>query len=522
MLLSALISTILALYVSNKKNSSPPLFYFSGLMFSTAVYGVSYLIELSMPTLESAIVCLMFEYTGLTFVPFFWFALAQSYQTEDSEENRTLGQKIPFYFLIPLFMILFAWTNPFHHLMYKRLFLLENVPLTILRAERGVLFLFFNGLLDLVALAGTVRMIYNIFRTKGRFQGQFILMAGAALLPSVSHLFLVFTEIIPYRLDAVPISFTLAGLLLFWGMIKIELFDLVPIARNMVLDALEDGIIVLDLKNRLIDCNNGAAAYFFNNQKPHRGKALQELNGKLFDLINQGTDLSEVIYKREEDSVFIFKISQSEIVHRTYGRMGSLFIFKDITEIQSYVKRLQHLASYDTLTGISNRRQFMEIAGLEVTRAKRSQGYFSLIILDIDHFKRVNDTYGHSAGDYALKAISRLIRENMRADSIYARYGGEEFVILLPQTTADQAEITIERLREVIETTPVQFEDKTIQITASFGIAPYRAGRTLNLETCLKQADMAMYQAKKQGRNMVCRYSPDSDEYSLKTEPISS
>jgi diguanylate cyclase (GGDEF)-like protein len=502
-LISALFSTILALNVALKKKKTPPLHYFSGLMFSIAFYGMNYLLELSVPTLKSAVIFLYLEYTGLTFIPFFWFSLSWFYQAKDSTKASRALRFRPLFFLIPLLMILFVWTNSFHHLLYKSYYLQPNVPLTILRAELGTLFYPYNIFLSVVAFMGTLKIIINMFTTKGRFRGQFALMTIAALLPTVGHI-LNLTIRFPYHMDLGPIFFALAGLFTWWGMISIQLFDLTPIAKNLVLNALEDGVIVLDLRNRLVEYNKAAITNYFENKEHYPGKKLDQLNKSLSDKLSSIQNNSEFVYPNKKGDVTIVKVTRTDIKHRLYGTMGSLFILRDITELRSYVKKLENLASIDTLTGLPNRRHFINVAAEELKQSEENNDTFSLIILDIDHFKSVNDTYGHSAGDEGLRTISRLIKENMRSDSIYGRYGGEEFVIILPHTSMEQARVVMDRLRLVIEQSSFEFEGNTINITASFGISSFQANLDMTLENCFKQADRAMYKAKSDGRNRIC------------------
>lgn len=507
-LASAIISTLLAIYVISRKNKARPLYYFSGLMFSTALYGFSYFAEIIMPDLSSAVLALKFEYVGLTFLPFFWICLAWFYDSESSENDLKILEKQHIIFIIPIVLIFVVWTNSYHHLVYENILLrpdVSDIPLTLLKLSRGPLFWVINGILNLSALTGIIKMIYNIFHKKGDFHGQFALMLLVALFPFVAHVLLLL-RMIPLNLDIVPISFALWGLLIFLSMIKIKLFNLLPIAQSMVLNAMEDGVLVVDLRNRIIECNHSARKYFFKEDNFSLGKPLNVLNEQLHRAINNEQKTSEIMLKAVDGYDYIFKITKSEIEHKLYGILSFLYILQDITQMQTYMNKLEKLASFDDLTGIFNRRHFITIARMEQIQTDRNQGYFSLVILDLDHFKSINDEYGHSCGDMVLQIISKQIQKNMRSDSFCGRYGGEEFVILLPRTTSTQAGVTIERLRKIIEETAVLFEDKIIHITASFGIANYVAGCNMSLDMCLNMADQAMYWAKEKGRNRICHY----------------
>ncbi len=171
----------------------------------------------------------------------------------------------------------------------------------------------------------------------------------------------------------------------------------------------------------------------------------------------------------------------------------------------------------DSLTGLYNRRHFNRLAEDEIYRALRFGRPLAAMMLDIDFFKRVNDTFGHPAGDTVLKQIARATQEVIRTTDIPARYGGEEFVILLPETTGEVAAAIAERLRRLIEETTIQTEKGPITITASLGVSNYPADvagtESMSNEKMLAEfiaaTDKALYASKKAGRNRVTIYRPD-------------
>lgn len=171
--------------------------------------------------------------------------------------------------------------------------------------------------------------------------------------------------------------------------------------------------------------------------------------------------------------------------------------------------KYRKMAVYDWLTGVHNRRYFMELAQSELGRSLRGNMPLSVAMLDVDHFKRFNDTYGHLNGDACLQHVARVITATVRRMDIVARFGGEEFVILLPETDLDTGCMVAERVREALETTPVNLEaGKTAGITASLGVAEVaRDDAKSDLEGAVTDvincADRAMYQAKAAGRNQV-------------------
>jgi diguanylate cyclase (GGDEF)-like protein len=165
-------------------------------------------------------------------------------------------------------------------------------------------------------------------------------------------------------------------------------------------------------------------------------------------------------------------------------------------------KMLYEYATVDPLTGLNNRRFFVSIAEHEFTKRKRSN--IAMILTDIDHFKKINDTYGHDAGDHVLKNIAALLMDEKRDDDLLARWGGEEFLFLLPDTTLEEAYLAAERIRAHIESGSISYSDTVrLTITSTFGVVERRDNETFD-ET-LARADIALYEGKHTGRNMVLK-----------------
>lgn len=182
---------------------------------------------------------------------------------------------------------------------------------------------------------------------------------------------------------------------------------------------------------------------------------------------------------------------------------GILATLIDISQRVETEEKLRQYAMTDSLTGIYNRRYFFEIALQEIERAKRYQHNLSVILFDIDRFKKVNDTYGHGVGDDVLCMICEECNKNLRENDIFARYGGEEFVILLPETPQEQAVFTAERIRKNIAELNIPNNGARISITLSFGVAILNTTSCFDLDEILLCADKALYLAKEQGRNRV-------------------
>lgn len=181
-------------------------------------------------------------------------------------------------------------------------------------------------------------------------------------------------------------------------------------------------------------------------------------------------------------------------------------IFKFLTggNIESqYHEEIYRLTTIDGLTQIYNKRYFQEALEREVSRSVRYERGLSLLMFDIDFFKRVNDDHGHLAGDTVLKKLAEAVRKAIRREDILARYGGEEFAILLPESTLEQATVLAEKLRAMVEACPFSFDGKTMPVTISVGVAGMPAGAGVGPDQFVELADQALYRAKNAGRNCV-------------------
>jgi diguanylate cyclase (GGDEF)-like protein len=183
------------------------------------------------------------------------------------------------------------------------------------------------------------------------------------------------------------------------------------------------------------------------------------------------------------------------------GRSILKFMTGENVEVH-YHEEIYRLMTVDGLTQIFNRRYFNEALEREVNRAKRYDRALSLLTFDIDHFKKVNDTYGHLAGDSMLRVIAAAVKSRLRREDIFARTGGEEFAILVPEVALEGARVTAEKVRAVVEATPVKHDQDTLRCTVSVGVAQLTREDAAP-EDLYKRTDERLYDAKQGGRNRV-------------------
>jgi diguanylate cyclase (GGDEF)-like protein len=206
----------------------------------------------------------------------------------------------------------------------------------------------------------------------------------------------------------------------------------------------------------------------------------------------------EPVILRSKVKVFRDLYLQRKVIERFYNNLEQL-VEERTAELKQANETITHLAATDELTELNNRRFFNGCLAAAISAARRHAYHLSMIMIDLDHFKAVNDTYGHSAGDLVLKTFADLLREMLRAEDVAARWGGEEFIILLPLTASDAAAALAERIRAAFE----QQSDSasTILLSASFGVVQLQESD--DVDSFIRRADAALYRAKREGRNRV-------------------
>ena len=286
-----------------------------------------------------------------------------------------------------------------------------------------------------------------------------------------------------------------------------ELNYIVPIIGEMIDRFITDHLIYVFLKwendFKLVwpkACNDERIFDILTQLTPETEYILSN-NDKIgaFPLISEEGDVSGCIVARST----LDALSKRDISYLEQLTRQSAIT---INRANSYSKILQY-ATIDALTNLNNRRQFELRLWQEIATTKRQKNPLCAMMIDIDFFKKVNDTYGHASGDAVLKGVAAIIKSTLRESDIPSRYGGEEFAVLLPFTKIEEAQIVGERLRKAVESSPIPVNDegaenKTINVTISMGIAEFN-NQEMG-EELFERADKALYKAKKSGRNKVC------------------
>lgn len=251
--------------------------------------------------------------------------------------------------------------------------------------------------------------------------------------------------------------------------------------------------IELDIVGGVSYLNPAAERVFHDMNTMGMSHPLLHGMAELIAALRHGEQQGEVVHEAKVGEA-IYELHISYVKEVEHIRIYAM----DITKRKHTEEEIYYLATTDSLTGIANRREFSAILGIELASAKRHGTAMSLAMYDLDHFKRVNDIFGHDVGDYVLQAVTGIVKENLRAADVVARWGGEEFMVLMLQTDMQAAIGAVEKLRLAIAGHNF---DNVNKLTASFGVVTFEPQD--DLSSLLKRVDVALYRAKEQGRNRV-------------------
>ncbi len=264
-----------------------------------------------------------------------------------------------------------------------------------------------------------------------------------------------------------------------------------------LINSLYEGLIVVSKGGVVVEVNDSLCKLLNRSRDNLVGRNISEVFPELFSEIEsllKGKELKRSkrlkLVKSGEEKYFLLLISQYK----------DLFIItvNDITQMVNYEKKLEELSQKDHLTGVFNRRAIEDILTSEIERAHRYGRPLSVVFMDLDNFKQVNDKYGHDVGDLVLKNIAEVVQKELRNTDVFGRWGGEEFLIVMPETGVKGAVKLAERIRRAVENSSFGQPER---ITASFGVAQLEDEDTL--EALVKRADEALYRAKREGKNRV-------------------
>jgi diguanylate cyclase (GGDEF)-like protein len=470
---------------------------FSLTCLSIAIFTFGYGLELISSSVKQIEFALDFEITGLVFSTSFWILVALEFYFHKSN---------PFFLiflilLIPVTTLFIFMTNSFHHLYYTRLFITDYQNLSTANLNKGPWYYVFIT----YTYAGLIFSFALIFKKwiEASFSSktQAFWMLLGSLCPGLAYAIYI-NDLFPVFYDLTTFGFAMMAFCLFIAIFKYDFLDLFQLERDQIFDVINEGIIVIDNKNRIIDFNRKSRETFQWLNHHSIGKSMMQF-AEGTAIANQPTFYFSVEVIRNKKKLSL-GFRTTPIIKKN-KQIGKILIFQDITEQTIMLDRLNRMAEMDPLSGVYNRRKLMEEAEKEYYRAYRYGTDLSALMIDIDFFKAVNDTYGHLAGDKVITSIAQECKQRLRKSDIIGRYGGEEFLIILTDTDLEKALVVAEDLRIIIEEMVIEFADKRIYVKVSIGASSTSSyPEKMTIYDLINESDKALYMAKESGRNRVC------------------
>jgi len=430
------------------------------------------------------------------------FLLLFSWQYVRGEQSRVpwIWQS-PHWAMMALTVVITLF-NPYLHLTYLSMdALTPGGPTNFVHGPWFFVAVTYGYGLLLLALAVVIEAIS---RSRGLHRRQYVGIALAMVLPWLANLCNTFNLFLPFGVDPTPIGFLVAGALIAFLVKKARLFNLLPVARAVLVEAIPDPVLVIDLGQQVVDANAAAFATI-GLSEPIIGRQLTDivLLAPLHGIAAGEDAPAELLLGTDRR----FEITLVPLTHG--GRLvGRMLLLRDVTRRARLEVKLREEATRDSLTGLHNRRMLDDVGRQLTAEADQHGQKLAVIMADLDYFKRLNDHHGHQAGDRVLQAVGRFLSERVRQSDFVFRTGGEEILILLPGASGDQALARIDGWRRDFAATEIDIGQGRVQSTFSAGIAIYpEDGPTL--DEVLVRADKALYRAKDEGRNRACLWETE-------------
>lgn len=414
------------------------------------------------------------------------------------------------FYLIPAISLFLVAYQPTSYLIWSSVSFTDVSVGTFMQPRFGRLFWWvyaYNYALMVLAYS----IVSSKYLASGKLYGKHLLVVFAGLtIAALGNIAYSFKLIPGLRQDFTAITMVLGCAIFVFTTLRTNVVDLVPIAREVVFDHMNEGFIVLNRRGLVVDYNRPVSS-LLRTEENFIG---QPLDVFIPELVNWESHLeNDRSYEIElvRDDSRTIEVSRENLLSAGTENIGTLITLRDITEMAKLRKDLEILAISDPLTNLSNRRYFLQQGELAVAQANRHMLQLSLLMLDIDHFKQVNDTYGHKVGDEILVAVTQEISKSIRIVDTFSRFGGEEFMILLPFTAKDEAIHTAGRILRIVHDTQFVTSAGLLHIKLSLGVSTFAAGADDDLDALINRADNGLYFAKHNGRNRLCFYDDLTD-----------
>jgi len=479
-----------------RRRTVPGATTFLLLNLAMAVWSLAYGLELSSSHLSVIAMYYKLEYLGIPFIPVLFFILVLQY----TGRNQCLKTRyILLMLLFPVLTLIINCTNEYHGLFYSAVELNLSGPVPMQVLTRGLWFWVHIAYSYSVMGAGILMIIWQLFHTTAIYRNQLIILLIGAVFSWIVNIICNLLPEIPFSpLDLTPFIFAFSCVIIAWGMFRYQLFDIAPIARDYVIERMKDGMIVLDERGRVIDCNPGARAIFNWKESPIGQFSYQVWQGWPEMLQAVHATHEEVIEGRPGDgnSIHYYNVTVSQLQSHNSKIKSCVIMLNDVTALKRAETELLTLSIHDSLTGLYNRLGFYRMAEQQLKASERAREKLLLIFIDLNDMKAINDIHGHLEGDNALKDTAKILSDTFRKSDIIARMGGDEFVVLAPCKNEIDAVVAVGRLHRSVAEYNTSTE-RMYLLSLSCGFSIYYPGDAAAINDLIRRADADMYEQKK-------------------------
>lgn len=511
--ISGVLNTCLGLYAFLQKNDFSGMKAFGWICFLSAFYTFAFGMELMAYTMPEITFWIKAEYLAMPFIAPANLLLILHYLGMEAWITR---KRILLLFSIPTVTTLMVWTNEAHHFFYRSIYMRPGEIKPLVDVVMGEWYVVHGCFTFGCMVVSMWLLLRKLFRVKRRtYRIQVLTLLVGLLLPMVGALFYLFGQT-PYGMDPVPIIMCLTSALYIGTIFSSGMLTVLPIAREAVFESMRDGVLVLAPSGRIVDYNKAAARMLSGIGPAAIGQPFSQYWPRAME-----TDCTFLLADHPDGEngrelqwpvaggAAYYHFRSAQVVKPGGIPAGQMITVIDITERMLLQHQLLHLASMDYLTQIANRKSFIEDSRKLLAQAVATDTAISIILFDIDKFKKINDQYGHDAGDAAIRHVVKVTQGLIAPQDRFGRYGGEEFILCLPGVALPEAGEQAERIRLALCTRPLTLGNELLGLTASFGVAALDSpDRTL--EKLIARADQAMYLSKNNGRNQV-QLAPAAD-----------
>lgn len=518
---SALTTLIIALIILRR--DVPGSTSLGGVLLGSFIWSGAYAMTWSLTDLHDKVLWLKIMYGGVLAVPTLFLIFTLQITQHD---NWLTAPNLILLALEPVTMLALVWLDI--QFMFDKIDVVQGSSFTVLDIQRGIGFWINTFYSYAIILLSLIVLGIGSLRANRFFRRQYLIILIASVIPFAASIFSQANYRELADLDLAPISFAVMSILYTYSIFHHQFLDLLPAARGRLIESMSDGVVVVDEKGRIVDIN--PAMKSFLNEEPAEliGRSISEVlnpwSHKVDQLLDGFETRTEITVPGKPSRYLDLRITP--LYNDRQVLTGRLIVFRDVTdlkEVENHLRRamdrlqtqlieigtlqsqLREQAIRDALTNVFNRRYLEETLERELARAERESYPLCLIMMDLDYFKVVNDTYGHEAGDVVLKVLAETVTRQSRHGDFVCRYGGEEFVLVMPNIGIETARQRAGELHQTINSLNISYGAFNLTTTISMGIAAYPDhGKTK--EEILRAADRAMYIAKNTGRNRVVVY----------------